>query len=80
MVKLYLSTAREIEVKLKSALETCSDEKLKKYSDYVSLFINQIDGHLQKSGTIPSEEKCIQFLKSTLSGLAKANAIQNLVI
>ena len=71
MVKLYLSTAREIEVKLKSALETCSDEELKKYSDYVSLFINQIERRLQKGETIPSEEKVYSIFEEHTEWISK---------
>jgi hypothetical protein len=71
MVKLYLSTAKEIEVKLRAAIVECQDEELKKYSDYVSLFINQIDRRLLKGETIPAEEKVYSIFEEHTEWISK---------
>src|ERR1035437_9043752 len=57
MVKKYVTEAQEIEAKLTLVLTTYQDEELQKYTDYITLFINQIDRRLLKGEVIPAEEK-----------------------
>ena len=71
MVKLYLSTAKEIEMKLKEALVVCKDAELTKYTNYVSLFINQIERRLIKGETIPSEEKVYSIFEEHTEWISK---------
>jgi transposase, IS5 family len=71
MVKLYLSAAKEIEAKLKAALALCKDEELEKYTNYVSLFINQIDRRLLKNETIPTEEKVYSIFEEHTEWISK---------
>ena len=71
MVKYYLSTAKEIESKLKEVLLTYHDDELKKYSDYVSLFINQIDRRLLKGEAIPAQEKVFSVFEEYTEWISK---------
>lgn len=63
MVKRYLATATTIETKLKNAMVECNDDELKKYTDYVSLFINQIERRLLNGEVIPSHEKVFSIFE-----------------
>jgi len=71
MVKTYLSRAQDIEGKLLKALEICQDEELKKYTDYVSLFINQIDRRLLQGETIASDEKVYSIFEEHTEWISK---------
>jgi len=71
MVKLYLSTAKDIEARLRAVVETCKDEELKKYTDYMSLFIDQIERRLLKGETIPAEEKVYSIFEEHTEWISK---------
>lgn len=71
MVHTYLDKAKYIECKLLKVLEDCQDEELKKYTDYVTLFINQIDRRLLKGETIPSEEKVYSIFEEHTEWISK---------
>jgi len=57
MVGQYLAQANNILNRAKQVLSHSLDEELKYYTDYVALFINQIDRRLLQEEIIPSEEK-----------------------
>lgn len=57
MVKNYINQAQEIEGKLKNVLANYHDKELQKYTNYISLFINQIERRLLKGEDIPASEK-----------------------
>ncbi len=57
MVRQYLVHANNILNRSKQLLARILDEDLKYYTDYVALFINQIDRRLLQGEIIPSEEK-----------------------
>jgi IS5 family transposase len=63
MVKKYVTEAQEIEAKLMLVLATCPDEELQKYTDYITLFINQIDRRLLKGEVIQAEEKVFSIFE-----------------
>ncbi len=63
MVKKYIAQAQEIELKIKLVLENYRDEELQKYSDYISLFINQISRRLLKGEVIQAEEKVFSIFE-----------------
>lgn len=71
MVKSYLATAREIEAKLLAVLKTHDDTELKKYTTYVTLFINQIERRLLKGESIPSEEKVYSIFEEHTEWISK---------
>jgi transposase, IS5 family len=70
-VKQYLSTAKGIEVKLQQALRVCGDKELKKYTDYISLFIDQIERRLLKGEVIPAEEKVYSIFEEHTEWISK---------
>ena len=57
MVRQYLAQANNILNRAKTLLAVSLDEDLKYYTDYVALFINQIDRRLLQGQTILAEEK-----------------------
>ena len=71
MVKSYLATAQDIEAKLLKAIEICQDEELKKYTAYVTLFINQINRRLLKGESIPADEKVFSIFEEHTEWISK---------
>ncbi len=57
MVRQYLAHANNILSRSRQLLMKILDQDLKYYTDYVALFINQIDRRLLQGEIIPSEEK-----------------------
>lgn len=57
MVRQYLAQANNILNRSNQVLSHCLDAELKYYTDYVTLFIDQIERRLLRGETIPSEEK-----------------------
>jgi transposase, IS5 family len=71
MVTLYLNLAKAIEVKLRTALETSNDALLLKYTNYVTLFVNQIDRRLLKGEVIPQHEKVYSIFEEHTEWISK---------
>lgn len=71
MVELYLNQAKEIVKRVTTFLESYPDEKLNKYNDYSSKFINQIERRLLKKEVIPSEEKVYSIFEEYTEWLSK---------
>ena len=71
MVRLYLNQGKEIMNRVNTFLELYPNEKIKKYNDYTSKFIDQIDRRLLKEEDIPASEKVYSIFEEYTEWISK---------
>lgn len=71
MVRLYLTQGKEIMNRVNTFLELYPNEKIKKYNDYTSKFIDQIDRRLIKEEDIPASEKVYSVFEEYTEWISK---------
>lgn len=82
-VRLYLNQGKEIMKRVNTFLEIYPIEKIKKYNDYTSKFINQIERRLLNGEVIPASEKVYSIFEEYTEWISKGkrnSELGNLVL